>query len=115
MLISCMGLFGLVVLSIEQRTKEIGIRKVLGAAISKIVFLISKEFILLISIAFIIAVPLSYYAINKWLQDFAYRISIGWWMFALAGLLVIFIAMVTMSFQAIKAAISSPVKSLRTD
>jgi putative ABC transport system permease protein len=113
--ISCMGLFGLVVLSIEQRTKEIGIRKVLGAAISTIVFLISKEFILLISIAFIIAVPLSYYAIHKWLQDFAYRINIGWWMFALAALLIIFIAMVTMSFQAIKAAVTSPVKSLRTD
>jgi putative ABC transport system permease protein len=77
--------------------------------------LISKEFIILISIAFIIAVPVAYYFINKWLQDFAYRISIGWWMFALAGALVITIALFTMSFKAIKAAISNPVKSLRTE
>ena len=113
--ISCLGLLGLVILSIEQRTKEIGIRKVLGAAVSRIVMLISKEFIILISIAFIIAVPVAYYFINKWLQDFAYRISIGWWMFALAGALVITIALFTMSFKAIKAAISNPVKSLRTE
>ena len=84
--ISCIGLLGLVILSIEQRTKEIGIRKVLGAAVSRIVVLISKEFIILISIAFIVAIPVGYYFINKWLQDFAYRVDIGWWMFALGGI-----------------------------
>ena len=113
--ISCIGLLGLVMLSIEQRTKEIGIRKVLGAAISKIIILISKEFVILISIAFVVAAPLGYYATNKWLQDFAYRINIGWWMFAFAGALVIIIALLTMSFQAIKAANANPVKSLRTE
>jgi putative ABC transport system permease protein len=113
--ISCIGLLGLVIISIEQRRKEIGVRKVLGAAISKIVLLISKEFIILISIAFVVAAPLGYYAINKWLQEFAYRINIGWWMFGLAGILVIAIALLTMSFQAIKAAIANPVKSLRTE
>jgi len=113
--ISCIGLLGLVILSIEQRTKEIGIRKVLGAAVSKIIVLISKEFIILISIAFVVAVPVGYYFIDKWLQDFAYRINIGWWMFALAGVLVIVVALVTMGFQAIKAAIANPVKSLRTE
>ena len=110
-----MGLLGLVIISIEQRTKEIGIRKVLGAAVTKIIFLISKEFIILISIAFVVAAPLGYYAVNKWLQEFAYRINIGWWMVGLAGVLVIAIAMLTMSFQAIKAAIANPVKSLRTE
>ncbi len=113
--ISCIGLLGLVILSIEQRTKEIGIRKVLGAAVSRIIMLVSKEFIILIAIAFVVAVPVGYYAINKWLQDFAYRINIGWWMFALAGLLVIAVALLTISFQAIKAAIANPVKSLRTE
>ena len=113
--ISCIGLLGLVIISIEQRTKEIGIRKVLGAAVSRIVILISKQFVVLIAIAFVIAVPAGYYAIHKWLQDFAYRISIGWWMFALAGALVIIIALMTLSFQAIKAAIANPVKSLRTE
>jgi putative ABC transport system permease protein len=113
--ISCIGLLGLVILSIEQRTKEIGIRKVLGAAVSKIIILISKEFIVLISIAFVVAAPVGYYFINKWLQDFAYRITIGWWMFALAGVLVVTVALLTMSFQAIKAAIANPVKSLRTE
>src|SRR5204862_5657132 len=96
-LISCMGLLGLVIISIEQRTKEIGIRKVLGAAVSRIVVLISKEFITLISIAFVIAVPVGYYFVNKWLQDFAYRINIGWWMFAAAGIFVLVIALLTMS------------------
>jgi len=113
--ISCMGLLGLVIISIEQRTKEIGIRKVLGAAVSGIVLLISKEFIILISIAFVVAAPVGYYAINKWLQGFAYRVSIGWWMFALAGALVIIIALLTMSLQTFKAAIANPVKSLRTE
>jgi len=113
--ISCIGLLGLVILSIEQRTKEIGIRKVLGAAVSRIIMLVSKEFIILIAIAFVVAVPVGYYAIYKWLQDFAYRINIGWWMFAVTGVLVIAVALLTMSFQAIKAAMANPVKSLRTE
>jgi putative ABC transport system permease protein len=113
--ISCIGLLGLIMLSIEQRTKEIGVRKVLGAAVSRIVVLISKDFIVLIAIAFLAAVPVGYYFTNKWLQNFAYRINIGWWMFALAGLLVMAMALITMSFQAIKAAIANPVKSLRTE
>jgi putative ABC transport system permease protein len=113
--ISCIGLFGLVILSIEQRTKEIGIRKVLGAAVSGIVVLISKEFIILISIAFILAVPLGYYAVYKWLEDFAYRINITWWIFAIAGSLVMAIALFTLSFQAIRAALANPVKSLRSE
>ena len=113
--ISCMGLLGLVMLSIEHRTKEIGIRKVLGAAASKIVLLISKEFILLIAIASVIAIPAGYYFTNKWLQDFPYRITMGWWMFALAGVIAVLVAIVTVSFNGIKAAIASPVKSLRTE
>jgi putative ABC transport system permease protein len=113
--ISCMGLLGLVILSIEQRTKEIGIRKVLGAAVSGIIVLISKEFLMLIGIAFAIAVPVGYYFVDKWLQNFAYRISVGWWIFLLSGALVMIVALLTMSFQAIKAAIANPVKSLRTE
>jgi putative ABC transport system permease protein len=113
--ISCMGLLGLIMLSVEQRTKEIGIRKVLGAAVSRIVLLISKDFIILILIAFIIAAPVAFYFVNKWLQDFAYRISISWWMFALAGAIVIVIALATLCFQAIKAAVTNPVKSLRSE
>ncbi|HEV8507860.1 MAG TPA: ABC transporter permease [Chitinophagaceae bacterium] len=113
--ISCIGLLGLVMLSIEQRTKEIGIRKVLGAAVSRIMMLVSKEFIILISIAFVIAVPVGYFFVHQWLENFAYRITIGWWMFAMAGALVITIALVTMSVQSIKAAIANPVKSLRTE
>jgi len=113
--ISCMGLLGLVMLSIEQRTKEIGIRKVLGAAVSRIMMLISKEFIVLILIAFVVATPVGYYFIHKWLQDFAYRINISWWMFPLAGVSVIIIALMTLSYQAIKAAFANPAKSLRTE
>ncbi len=113
--ISCIGLLGLVILSIEQRTKEIGIRKVLGAAVSKIVLLVSREFIILITIAFVVAIPVGYYFVDKWLQDFAYRIHIGWWMFALSGALVITVALITISFNTIKAAMANPVKSLRTE
>ena len=115
LIIACLGLFGLAAFTAEQRTKEIGIRKVLGAAMSKIVILISKDFIILIAIAFITAVPLSYLAINQWLQSFPNRINLRWWMFGLAGAFVISIALLTISFQAIRAAISNPVKSLRTE
>jgi len=98
-----------------QRIKEVGIRKVLGATSANIVYLFSKEFIILISIAFLIATPLAWYFMNKWLQDYAYRINISWWLFAGGGLAAIIIALATISFQAIKAAIANPVRSLRTE
>lgn len=113
--ISCLGLFGLATFSAENRRKEIGIRKVLGASVSGITSLLSKDFIKLIVIAIIIATPIAWWAMNKWLQAFAFRITISWWMFAIAGLLAIFIAMLTVSFQAIKAAVANPIKSLRTE
>ncbi|MEO8852960.1 MAG: FtsX-like permease family protein, partial [Ginsengibacter sp.] len=99
----------------EQRTKEIGIRKVLGATVANITALISKDFVKLVCIAIIIATPLSLLAMNKWIQSFAYRINIGWWIFVVAGLIALLIAIITVSFQSIKAAIANPVKSLRTE
>jgi putative ABC transport system permease protein len=113
--IACMGLFGLATLAVVRRTKEIGIRKVLGADIKSVVFLLSKDFIWLISIAAVIAFPLAWWALNKWLQDFVYRVSIEWWVFIAAALIAMVIALLTVSFQAIKAAIANPVKSLRTE
>lgn len=113
--IACLGLFGLATYAAEQRIKEIGIRKVLGASVSSIVTMLSKDFIRLVLIAAAIAFPVAWWAMNKWLDDFAYRITISWWMFALAGLLAIVIALITVSFQAIKAAIANPVKSLRSE
>ncbi len=109
-LISCLGLFGLAAFSAEQRQKEIGIRKVLGASVAGVVGLLSKEFIKLVGIAFILATPLSWWAMNKWLEAFAYKVPISWWMFAVAGVLSIAIALITVSFQAIKAALANPVK-----
>jgi putative ABC transport system permease protein len=114
-LISCLGLFGLAAFSAEQRNKEIGIRKVLGASVTGIVGLLSKDFLKLVIIAMLIATPIAWYGMNKWLQAFAYKINISWWMFALAGLMAIFIALFTVSFQAIKAALANPVKSLKTE
>ena len=114
-LIACLGLFGLSAFSAEQRIKEIGIRKVLGSSVSGVVMLLSKDFISLVAIAVLIASPLAWFGMNKWLQNFEYRTSIGWWMFPLAGLLAIFIALLTVSFQAIKAALVNPVKSLSTE
>ncbi|HSU27956.1 MAG TPA: ABC transporter permease [Chitinophagaceae bacterium] len=113
--LACLGLFGLAALAAVNRKKEIGIRKVLGASLSGIVQLLAKEFLLLIIIAVVIATPLAWYFMHKWLQDFAYRISIGWWIFILAGTLAILIAILTIAFQAIKAGIVNPVKSLRTE
>ena len=113
--ISCLGLFGLATYTAQVKTKEIGIRKVLGATIANITNLLAKEFIVLVLVAFLIAAPVTWFAMNKWLQDFAYRINISWWMFVLAGLVAVLIAIFTMSFQAIKAAIANPVKSLRTE
>lgn len=113
--ISCIGLFGLVMLSVEQRTKEIGIRKVLGAAVSTIVRLIIGEFVFLIVVAFVIALPVTWYFISQWLQDFPYRIALEWWMFILPVILVLAIALITMSFRSIKAALANPVKSLKVE
>jgi len=114
-LIACLGLFGLSTFIAEQRTKEIGIRKVLGANVKGIVQLLSKDFIKLVLIAFVIAAPLSWYFMHSWLQDFAYRVEINWWIFAIAGIGALLIALMTVSFQAIKAALDNPVKSLRTE
>jgi len=113
--ISCIGLFGLSVLSAEKRTKEISIRKVLGASVQQILTTLSTDFIKLVAIALIIATPLVYLVANKWLQNYPYRIEMSWWLFASAGILVMLIALFTVSFQSIKAAIANPVKSLRTE
>ena len=113
--ISCLGLLGLASYSTIQRTREIGVRKVLGASVSNIVNLLSVEFIKLVLIAFVIAAPIGLFAMNKWLQDFAYHIHISWWVFAVAGASSIVIAFFTISFQAIKAAIANPVLSLRSE
>ncbi|MFT3935017.1 MAG: ABC transporter permease [Chitinophagaceae bacterium] len=113
--ISCIGLFGLSVLSAEKRTKEIGIRKVLGASVSGIATSLSKDFLKLVMIALIVAIPLSWMAASKWLENYPYRITLNWWMFASAGIMVVFIALLTVSFQAIKAAIANPINSLRTE
>ena len=113
--ISCIGLFGLSVLSAEKRTKEIGIRKVLGASVNRVVTILSKDFLKLVCISLIIAIPAAWLAANKWLENYPYRISLSWWLFASGGILVIFIALITVSFQAIKAAVANPVKSLRTE
>jgi putative ABC transport system permease protein len=114
-LIACLGLFGLAAFVAEQRTKEIGIRKVLGASVNGLVGLLSKDFIRLVLISFVIAAPLAWWAMHKWLQDFVYRISIDWVVFVLAGLTALLIAVLTVSYQAIKAALSNPVKNLRTE
>jgi putative ABC transport system permease protein len=113
--ISCLGLLGLVIFTSEQRTKEFGIRKVLGASPASLFSLLSKEFLLLVVIAMVIASPLAWIAMNNWLQNYVYRIDISWWMFVLAGSAALLIALITVSFQAIKAAIANPVKSLRTE
>jgi len=114
-LIACLGLFGLATYAAEQRTKEIGIRKVLGATVSNIVGMLSKDFLKLVIIAAIIAFPVAWWAMTKWLQDFAYRITISWWIFVIAGMVAVLIALFTISFKAIKAAVSNPVNSLRTE
>ncbi|HTF31683.1 MAG TPA: ABC transporter permease [Flavitalea sp.] len=113
--LSCLGLYGLASFMAVQRIKEVGIRKVLGATAGSIVYLFSKEFILLIGIAFAIATPIVWYFMHQWLQDYVYRINISWWLFAAGGLAAIIIALATISFQAIKAAVANPVKSLRTE
>lgn len=113
--ISCLGLFGLASYMAENRIKEIGIRKVLGASVSNITTLLSKDFLKLVLVAIVLAVPISWYFMSKWLEDFAYRITISWWIFALAGISAMIIALFTVGYQAIKAAIVNPVKSLRSE
>jgi putative ABC transport system permease protein len=114
-LLACLGLFGLSAYTIQQRMKEISIRKVLGASITNITILLSNRFILLVAIAFLLAAPLAWYFMNSWLQGFAYRVNISWWVFAVAAIVVLSIALVTISVLAIRAAVSNPVKSLRTE
>jgi putative ABC transport system permease protein len=111
--IGCLGLFGLASFTSEQRTKEVGIRKVLGASVSSIVRHLSKEFMLLVVIANIIAWPIAYFAMNRWLENFAYRIEIGWPVFVLSGAVALVISILTVSYQAIKAAVANPVEALR--
>ena len=113
--LSCLGLYGLASFMAVQRIKEVGIRKVLGATAGNIVYLFSKEFVVLIAIAFLIATPLAWYFMNLWLQDYAYRINVSWWLFAAGGIVAIVIALATISFQVIKAALANPVKSLGTE
>jgi putative ABC transport system permease protein len=114
-IISCLGLFGLASYAAEQRSKEIGVRKVLGATVSNLVTLLSKDFLILVLIAIAIAVPVSVWALNKWLDKYTYRITLSWWIMALAGVITIAIALLTVSYQAIKAAVANPVKSLRSE
>jgi putative ABC transport system permease protein len=114
-LLACLGLFGLASLATVNRIKEIGIRRVLGASLPIIIRLLAKEFLKIVSIAFIIAAPLAWLLMNKWLQGYAYRVHIEWWVFVITGISIMSTALLTVSFQAIKAAIANPIKSLRTE
>jgi len=114
-LIACLGLFGLSAFAAEQRTKEIGIRKVLGASVASIVSLLSADFIRIVFIAICVALPLGWYFLGRWLSGFEYRIYINWWMITLTCMLTILIALFTVSFQAVKAAIANQVKNLRSE
>ena len=113
--IAALGLLGLTIYAAEQRVKEIGIRKVLGASVGGIVLMLSKDFLKLVLIAAVIAIPVAWFYMNKWLEDFAYRISINWWVFALSAVVAVIIAMATICLQVVKAAIANPVQSLRTE
>jgi putative ABC transport system permease protein len=113
--IACMGLFGLATFTAEQRVKEIGVRKVLGASVSQIVALLSKDFMKLVIVSIVVSSPIAYYIMSKWLQGFAYRIDIQWWVFIMAGAAATLIALLTVSYQAVKAAIANPVNSLRSE
>jgi len=113
--ISALGLFGLATFVAEQKTKEIGIRKVLGASVTQIAVMLSRDFVTLVLIAVVIASPIAYWAMSRWLENFAYKISLSWWIFVSAGIVALFIALITISGQAIRAAVANPVKSLRTE
>ena len=114
-IISCLGLFGLAAYTAERRTKEIGIRKVLGASVTGITTLLSKDFLQLVAISCMVAFPVAWWMMHNWLQNYEYRIEISWWIFLAAGIAAVLIALITISFQSIKAAIANPVKSLRTE
>jgi putative ABC transport system permease protein len=114
-LISCLGLFGLAAHAAQQRTKEIGVRKVLGATTAGIVSLLSRDFLKLVLIALILAAPVTWYLMDRWLQDFAFRIAIPWWVFAVAGMAAVVVAFVTVGYQSVKAALANPVESLRSE
>jgi len=113
--VCCLGLFGLAAFTAESRTKEIGVRKVLGASVANVVALLTKDFLVLVGVAILIATPLSYWAAGKWLQDFAYRVELSWWVFASAGGAAVVIAFATVAAQAIRAARANPVQSLRSE
>jgi ABC-type antimicrobial peptide transport system permease subunit len=113
--ISCMGLLGLVMYMTNLRKKEIGVRKVLGASVSNIIAILSRDFVRLVAIAFILAIPIVWWAMHKWLENFAYRTDISWWLFASSGLVMIFVALLTMGTQTFRAARANPVDSLRTE
>ena len=112
-LVACLGLFGLAAFTAEQRTTEIGVRKVLGASVRSIVFLLSKEFAKLVLVTNVIAWPVAYFAVGDWLQNFAYRVDVAWWVFALAGVSALLIALRTVGYQALQAALSNPIEALR--
>jgi putative ABC transport system permease protein len=113
--ISCLGLFGLVMVAVSQRTKEIGVRKVLGGSVTGITALLSKDFLGLVTVAIVIALPVSGWMMRQWLADFAYRIALSWWIFAIAAIIVVAIALATVSLLAVRAALANPVKSLRSE
>jgi putative ABC transport system permease protein len=113
--IACLGLFALTAFTAEQRTKEIGIRKVLGASVSSIVIMLSKDFGKLVLIAFVLATPFAWWGVNEWLQAYQYKVDVAWWVYVLAGVIAFGIAWITMSYQSIRAALSNPVKSLRSE
>jgi putative ABC transport system permease protein len=113
--VSCLGLFGITTYTAQLKKREIGIRKVLGASIFQVTKLLSSDFLILVAVSAVIAIPLAWYVMDLWLQDFVYRIPMSWWIFALAGGITLVIAIITVSFQAIRAAIANPVKSLRTE
>jgi putative ABC transport system permease protein len=115
LLISSLGLFGLAAFTAEQRTKEVGIRKVLGASVRSLVLLLTKDFLRMVVWAFFLATPVAWYVMHQWLEDFAYRIHLQWWMFMLPGILALLVAWLTVGFQSIKAAIINPVDSLRNE
>jgi ABC-type antimicrobial peptide transport system permease subunit len=113
--ISCIGLFGLTLFTTEKRAKEISIRKVLGATVTNIATMLSTEFIILVVIALVIASPIAWYLMSRWLQGFSYHVEINWWVFALAGFLLMTIAIITLGYQAVKAALTNPVKNLKSE
>ncbi|MFT4972115.1 MAG: putative ABC transport system permease protein, partial [Saprospiraceae bacterium] len=114
-LISCLGIFGLAAFTAQRRTKEIGIRKVLGASFNSLILLLSKDFLKLVGIALFIAIPIAWWSMNDWLNNFAYRIEVEWWVFALTGLALGSIAFLTVSYQSVRAALVNPVESLRSE